>query len=823
MNEPHAHDEQLDTVAQKPTHIGAGAPVSPPVDRADFEQNDPTPGAQPPLESEEATITERHTVAAGLPAVYQTMRFTLREMGLVRGVRMLLEVNQKAGFDCQSCAWPSPDKERHVAEFCENGAKAVADEATTKRLTSEFFRAHSLDELREKSDFWLGQQGRLTEPLVKRAGATHYEPITWDDAFRLIGTELNTLPSPNGAAFYTSGRTSNEAAFLWQLFVRQFGTNNLPDCSNMCHESSGAAMNETIGIGKGCVTLADFEQADAIFIIGQNPGTNHPRMLTSLQSAKRSRDGKPGAKIVSINPLPEVGNFQFKNPQDFKDIRRAASALFGAGSTLSDLWLPVRINGDIAVMKGIMKEMLAEEEKKPGTVFDLEFIREYTLGVEELIADLREASWEDILVSSGLSREQIRQAAEVAMASKRIICCWAMGLTQHKNAVGTIQQVMNFLLLGGNIGKPGAGPCPVRGHSNVQGDRTMGIWERMNDKFMDKLGQEFEFNPPTAHGTDTVETIKGMHRGEIRVFIGMGGNFLSATPDTEYTAKALRNCRLTAHIATKLNRSHLITGEIALILPCLGRSEIDRQQNGEQFVTVEDSMGIINSSRGSLEPASAQLRSEPAIVAGLARATLQKRTRVDWEGLAGDYGRIRDHIEHVIPGFERFNERIAADVFYLPNEARDKRKFNNGIGKAKFVIHPIARNELAPGQFIMMTIRSHDQFNTHIYGLDDRYRGIYNGRRVVFMNPEDVREAGLQQGQPVDLTSHYGDGEERLAQHFLVAPYPIPRGCTATYFPEANVLVPINSVAERSNTPTSKFVIITIAPSPDLAAAMEEV
>jgi len=771
-----------------------------------------------PAADERVTITKCPTVAAGLPAIYQTVRFGLREMGPVRAFKTLLAVNKKKGFDCQSCAWPSPDKDRKVAEFCENGAKAVADEATTKRLTEEFFRQHSLDELRSRSDFWLGQQGRLTQPLVKPAGATHYQPISWDDAFRLIATELNALPTPNAAAFYTSGRASNEAAFLYQLFVRQFGTNNLPDCSNMCHESSGAALNEVIGIGKGCVTLADFAYADAIFIIGQNPGTNHPRMLDSLQQAKEA-----GAKIVSINPMPEIGNFRFKNPQDLKNPLRVPGLLFGEGLKLSDLWVPIRINGDVAVLKGIMKEMLAEERKRPGSVFDQDFIKNFTAGFDRFIEDLEASNWDDILVSSGVTREQIRAACEIAVNSKRIICCWAMGLTQHRNAVATIQEIMNFLLLGGNIGRPGAGPCPVRGHSNVQGDRTMGIWERMNEMFMQKLGHEFNFDPPREQGTDTVETIKQMHRGAIRVFIAMGGNFLAAAPDTEFTAKALEKCRLTAHISTKLNRSHLITGEIALILPCLGRSEIDRQSTGEQFVTVEDSMGIINPSRGVLEPASQQLESEPAIIAGMARETLGDRSSVDWEGLISDYNRIRDHIEHVIPGFERFNERIGQDVFYLPNAARDHRKFNNEIGKALFTVHPIPRNELGPGKFILMTIRSHDQFNTHIYGLDDRYRGIYNGRRVLFMNPEDVKEAGLTQGQIVNLTSHFGEGEKRYARHFQIAAYPIARGCTATYFPEGNVLVPISSVADRSNTPTSKFVVISVAPAADAEAAAEDI
>ena len=763
-------------------------------------------------------ITRRPTVAAGLPAIYQTMRFSLREMGPIRAFKALLSMNQKTGFECQSCAWPNPDKNRKVAEFCENGAKAVADEATTKRLTEEFFRQHSLDDLRRRSDFWLGQQGRLTQPLVKLAGSKHYQPISWDDAFQLIALELNALPSPNAAAFYTSGRTSNEAAFLYQLFARQFGTNNLPDCSNMCHESSGTALKEVIGVGKGCVKLADFVQADAIFIIGQNPGTNHPRMLDSLQQAKEA-----GAKIVSINPMPEIGNFRFKNPQDLKNPLRIPGLLLGEGQRLSDLWLPIRINGDVAVLKGMMKEMLAEERKRPGAVFDQQFITDFTAGFDRFIEDLDAVNWDDILISSGVTREHVRAAAEIAINSKRIICCWAMGLTQHRNAVATIQEIMNFLLLGGNIGRPGAGPCPVRGHSNVQGDRTMGICERMNETFMKKLGDEFDFDPPREHGTDTVATIKQMQRGAIRVFIAMGGNFLCAAPDTEFTAKALQKCRLTAHVSIKLNRSHLITGEIALILPCLGRSEIDRQAMGEQFVTVENSMGVINPSYGVLEPAGTELRSEPAIISGLARATLGDRSAVDWEGLIADYNRIRDHIEHVVPGFENFKARIAQDVFYLPNAARDQRKFNNEIGKALFTVHPIPRNELEPGKFILMTIRSHDQFNTHIYGLDDRYRGIYNGRRVLFMNPDDAEEAGLTQGQVVDLTSHFGDGEKRHARHFQIAPYPIARGCTATYFPEGNVLVPIDSVAERSNTPTSKFVVISITPAADAQEAAKSI
>jgi molybdopterin-dependent oxidoreductase alpha subunit len=817
-NENH-RDCEHDTIAQRPTHISAGARKSPPHRDAHLANKNPTPGAQPPEEIGRAKLREPHRVAAGMLALEESLRFTIRETGLTRGIGDWLKVNKKDGFDCQSCAWPSPDDHRHVFEFCENGVKALTSEATKKKITPDFFRKHSIADLQKQSDHWLELQGRLTHPMVKHAGGTHYEPIEWDEAFALMARELNALPTPNGAAFYTSGRTSNEAAFLYQLFARQFGTNNLPDCSNMCHESSGAALNESIGIGKGCVTLEDFEKADGIFILGQNPGTNHPRMMTVLERAKQN-----GAKIVAINPMPEPGLMSVvnPNPQEYRNpLKFAAKMLFNKGTPLSDLWLPIRLNGDMETMRGIMKEMLDEEERAPGSVFDRPFIGEYTVGFERFVTHLRDTPWDDIIAGSGLTRDQIRAAAQIAMGCERIICCWAMGLTQHKNAVATIQEIMNFLLLGGHIGRPGAGPCPVRGHSNVQGDRTMGIWERMNDTFMEKLGREFQFTPPREHGTDTVETIKQMHEGKIRFFLGMGGNFLAASPDTEYTAKAIQKCRLTAHVSTKLNRSHLITGEVALILPCLGRSETDEQGSGEQFVTVEDSMGIINPSRGHAQPASEYLQSEPAIVGRLAEATLGSRSTVDWKGLVANYDRIRDHIDHVIPGFEDFNDRIRANVFYLPNDARDRRQFNTPTGKATFIVSELTPVKTGAGQYLMMTIRSHDQFNTTIYGLNDRYRGVYNGRRVVFMNSADVEAAGLQQGQLVDLTSHY-EGEERVARHFQVAPCEIARGCTATYFPEANVLVPINSTADRSNTPTSKSLVISIKPSADTAAAVDD-
>ena len=778
----------------------------------------PTPGAEPPERPAQARFRKPHRVAAGLVALKESLRFTLRETGFTRGLTDWLKVNKKNGFDCQSCAWPSPDDHRHVFEFCENGVKALTSEATRKRITPEFFREHSIADLQKQSDNWLELQGRLIHPMVKPAGATHYDAIEWEEAFALMARELNALPTPNAAAFYTSGRTSNEAAFLYQLFARQFGTNNLPDCSNMCHESSGAALNESIGVGKGCVTLRDFEQTDCIIILGQNPGTNHPRMMTHLERAKKN-----GAKIIAINPMPEPGFMEVvnPNPQEYRNpLRFAANMLLNKGTPISDLWLPVRVNGDMAVMRGMMKEMLAEEERSPGRVFAREFIEQYTVGFEAFVRHLRATPWDVITEASALTREQIRHAANIAMDSKSIITCWAMGLTQHKNAVATIQEIANFHLLGGHIGRPGAGPCPVRGHSNVQGDRTMGIWERISETFRNKLGAEFHFAPPREHGTDTVETIKQMHEGKIQFFLGMGGNFLAASPDTEYTAEALQKCRLTAHVSTKLNRSHLITGEIALILPCLGRSEIDCQQTREQFVTVEDSMGIISPSRGHAEPASDYLMSEPAIVGHLAEATLGKRSKVDWKGLVANYDRIRDHIDHVIPGFENFNARIRKDIFYLPNPARDKREFNTPTGKAQFMVSDLQPLKLGPGQYLMMTVRSHDQFNTTIYGLDDRYRGVYNGRRVVFMNEDDIKAAGLQQGQLVDLTSHF-NGEERVARHFMVAPIQIARGCTATYFPEGNVLVPINSTADGSNTPTSKSLIVSITPSADAGEAVD--
>jgi molybdopterin-dependent oxidoreductase alpha subunit len=760
--------------------------------------------ARPPVETEGIRVTQPAHVAAGLKSVLKAAQFTLKELGLVRGVEALSHLNQFDGIDCPGCAWPDPDQDRAINEYCENGVKAIAEEATRKRCTPEFFRAWSVADLSGQSDHWLGHRGRLTHPMVLRSDGDHYEPISWEDAFELIAGELNALSSPDQAIFYTSGRTSNEAAFLYQLFVRQFGTNNLPDCSNMCHESSGLALKEVIGVGKGTVTLEDFDLADTILIIGQNPGTNHPRMLATLQRAARR-----GATIVSVNPLAEVGLTRFKHPKD-------VFGLFGAGTKIAKHFVQVRLSGDLAFFQGLCKEILEEDLRKPGRVINHSFIDKRTSGFESFRAAIAAVSWDELVSQSGISRMQIREIAQIVMRSKSMIACWAMGLTQQRQAVATIQEIVNMMLLGGHIGRPGAGVCPVRGHSNVQGDRTMGIWERMPDSFLDKIRDVFGFEPPRKHGWDVVDSIKAMDRGEAKVFFAMGGNFLSATPDTEFTAQALRRCNLTVHVSTKLNRAHLITGKQALILPCLGRTDRDNQKHGNQFVSVENSMGIVHTSRGNLEPPSDHLLSEPAIVAGLAHATLGERSAVDWPHLAEDYDRIRDLIAQVVPGCEDMNRRVRQrGGFYLANAARDD-DYKTKTGKANFVISKVEPIRLAPGQFLMTTLRSHDQYNTTIYGLDDRYRGIFHGRRVVLMNTDDMTEQGWNAGDLLDITSHFlnkGNEELRMAPRFLLVPYEIPRRCVATYFPEANVLVPIDSVALRSNTPTSKAVIVTFAKS----------
>jgi len=755
-------------------------------------EDPPAPEALCPEDFTGLKRSDPPIAAAGAKAVAHSLKHVIGMAGLRRGTKALYVLNQKGGVDCPSCAWPDPDGHRAPTEFCENGAKAVAWEADSRRLTAEFFRTHSIDDLAKQSDYWHGQQGRLTEPMVLRPGSRHYEPISWDESFRLLAEELNALASPHEALFYTSGRTSNEAAFLYQLFVRQFGTNNLPDCSNMCHESSSYALPQVVGIGKGTVKLEDFEKAGLILILGQNPGTNHPRMLTALQGAKRA-----GAMIVAINPLKEAGLLAFLNPQEIR-------GWLGFATPLTDLYLQVKIGGDQALLQGVMKVLLAK-----GAV-DRSFVAEKTDGYEAFADSLATADWDAIVRHSGIAKPDIEKLAELVAKHDRIIACWAMGLTQQKHAVATIQELVNLMLLRGAIGEPGAGLCPVRGHSNVQGDRTMGIWERPPEWFLDALGKEFNFDPPREIGFDTVEAIRAMRDCTAKVFFAMGGNFLSATPDTEATAAGLKKCRLTAHVSIKLNRSHLVCGRTALILPCLGRTERDLQNGREQFVTTENSMGVVQTSKGNLEPASKHLLSETAITARLAKATLGSRTAVPWEELAADYDRIRDRIARVIPGFENYNERVRKPGgFYLPNQPREG-SFPTATGKARFTSHLLPDLAVEPGQLVMMTIRTHDQFNTTVYGLDDRYRGIKNERRVILMNAADLGERGLKDGDAVDLTGHFR-GEVRLAPRFIALAYDIPRGCCATYFPEGNVLVPLDSTADGSNTPTSKWVTITVA------------
>lgn len=759
------------------------------------------PGAENPEEHTGLKKGNIKKTAAGLPAIVSTLKRVAAETGVARGLKALSKLNKKEGFDCPSCAWPDPDDERsRVGEYCENGARAVAEEATTKKLDKHFFSKHSVEALSLLTDHEIGMKGRIAQPMYLGAGATHYQPISWDEAFTKIASVLNGLQTPDEAAFYTSGRTSNEAAFLYQLFVREYGTNNLPDCSNMCHESSGVALTESLGIGKGSVKLEDFYEAEVIVILGQNPGTNHPRMLTALQKAKAN-----GAIIISVNPLPETGLMGFSNPQQLK-------GLLGFGTQLTDIFLQVKINGDMSVLQAIEGLLLQEEENAPGTVFDKIFIGERTSGYDQFISHLRSLSVTELIEASGAHPEQVHLAAQAIKNKSRIIACWAMGLTQHKNAVDTIKEIVNLLLLKGSIGKKGAGTCPVRGHSNVQGDRTMGIYEKPSAAFLQSIKNTFGFQPPVKPGLDVVESIKAMNDGKVKVFIAMGGNFLSATPDTQFTAHALQQCSLTVHVSTKLNRSHLIHGHEAIILPCLARSDKDKQAGGEQFVSCENSMGVVQWSKGILKPVSDKLLSEPAIVCRMAMATLQDRSTTKWQAYMENYDLIRDDIERTIPGFENYNGRVRVPGgFYLPNCNRIG-EFATPSAKANFNIAIAERNEVKENELIMMTIRSHDQFNTTIYGLDDRYRGIYNERRVILMNASDIERLHYKDGDAVDLYNHYG-GTERVARNFIIVAYPVPPGCTATYFPEANVLVPIDSVAEKSNTPTSKLVIITLKQS----------
>ncbi|MBV8390435.1 MAG: FdhF/YdeP family oxidoreductase [Mucilaginibacter sp.] len=758
------------------------------------------PSAENPEELLNLEVTEPKEWAAGMPAVYEAFKDLVQETGLLRGMGASLKMNQKGGFDCSSCAWPDPDDDRSpIAEYCENGAKALAEEATTKKLTKEFFTQNSVVDLALLNDYEIGKKGRIAQPMYLPEGATHYQVITWDDAFKKIAVKLNSLDSPNEAAFYTSGRTSNEASFMYQLFVREFGTNNMPDCSNMCHESSGTALNEVIGIGKGTVTLNDFYETDVIIIMGQNPGTNHPRMLSALEKAKKN-----GAKIIAINPLHEAGLTAFKDPQKVKGV-------LGISVKLADLYLQVKINGDMALLKAIEKLLLDAEKEKPGKVFDHDFINKSTVGYDKLIRHLEKQDAVKLAEQSGVPFEDVREAAEMLKNKHRIIICWAMGVTQHVNGVDTIKEIVNLTLLKGSISKPGAGLCPVRGHSNVQGNRTMLIWEKLNGKTAQKLKEVFGFDPPKENGLDVVESIKAMNEGKLKVLFAMGGNFLSATPDTNYTAEGLRKLELTVHVSTKLNRSHLVHGKEALILPTYSRSDKDIINGVEQIVSCENSMGAVQSSKGVLKPVSDHFLSETQIVCRLAKTTFGNKTKVDWGKCESDYDYVRDLIAQVIPGCEDYNKKIRQPGgFYLPNGPREGKFKTEKYGdKAAFSVTKLPEEKLEDDEYIMMSIRSHDQFNTTIYGLEDRYRGIHNERRVIFMNPKDIALGGFQGGDKVDLYNYDG-GAARVARLFIIVPYNIPERNTATYYPETNVLVPISSVAAGSNTPVSKRVIIKI-------------
>ena len=748
------------------------------------------------------TVGNPRSVAAGVPAVLVALRRSLTQMGVIRTVETLARVNQRTGFDCPGCAWPENPAGRRLAEFCENGAKAVAEEATRRLVTAEFFARHPVADLAGRPEFWLSQQGRLAEPMVVRPGDTHYRPISWDDAFALIADQLRALDSPDEAVFYTSGRTSNEAAFLYQLLVRSFGTNNLPDCSNMCHESSGAALIESIGVGKGSVTVTDIEDADLIVIAGQNPGTNHPRMLSVLETAKAN-----GAKIIAVNPLPEAGLIRFKDPQTLR-------GLAGGGMPMADEFVQIRLGGDMALFRGLAHLLLAAEDRAPGTVVDRDFIDGHCHGFDSYAELARSLSLDTVEEATGVGEDQLSRVATMLATSQRTVVCWAMGLTQHTHAVATIGEITNILLMRGMIGKPGAGVCPVRGHSNVQGDRTMGIWEKAPDSFLSALADRFGISIPRHHGLDTVNAIRAMRDGRASVFIGMGGNFASATPDTEVTEAALRTCALTVQVSTKLNRSHVVHGRTALILPSLGRTDRDVVNGRKQVVSVEDSMSMVHLSRGGLQPPSGQVRSEVSIVCGVAEALLGPDHPVPWKRFAADYDSIRDEIAAVVPGCSDYNRRVREpNGFQLPHPPRDARQFPTATGKANFAVESLQWVPVPPGRLVLQTLRSHDQYNTTIYGLDDRYRGVKGGRRVVFVNPADIASLGLSDGDRVDLVSEFGANgaiQERRAADFLVVSYPTPVGNIAAYYPETNPLVPLDHVAAKSNTPVSKAIVVRL-------------
>ncbi|WP_427017915.1 FdhF/YdeP family oxidoreductase [Pseudarthrobacter sp. P1] len=758
-------------------------------------------GSKPPVADPtdaDLQVSEPKRWAAGWPSLIESIPRALNEMGVDRSIKTLTAMNQKRGFDCMSCAWPDPP-ERKTAEFCENGAKAVSWEADLLKVPASFWSEHAVSSLRDRSEYWLGQQGRLVEPMYKPSGEDHYRPIGWNEAFAVIARELNSLDSPNEATFYTSGRTSNEAAFEYQLFARAFGTNNLPDCSNMCHESTGAAMGEVIGVGKSAISYTDFAKSDLIIIMGQNPGTCHPRMLTALEEAKRG-----GTSIVAVNPLPEAGLINFRNPQ-------RPRGLIGKGTDLADQYLQIRLAGDMALMQAVSKRVLEAEAAAPGTVLDHAFLTKHCEGLDEFKAHLETLDEAEVLAATGLRSAEIDELAARYLKADKVIITWAMGLTQHKKAVPTIKEIINLMLLRGNIGKPGAGPSPIRGHSNVQGDRTMGIWEQMPPEFLDALQNEFGFGPPRAPGLDVVDSIRAMRDGKVKILIAMGGNLVSAVSDTAVAETAIQKTTLSVQVSTKLNRSHAFVGDQALILPTMGRSEIDRQSGGPQFVTVEDTVCAVHGSAGRVEPISKDVLSEVAIISRLARAVLGSDHPVNWAGFEASYDTLREHIGHVCAGCEDYNAKVRQpDGFVLPHPPRDSRTFPTASGKAMITVNELETIELPEGWLLLQSIRSHDQFNTTMYSLNDRYRGVKKGRHVLLVNPGDLRQLGFTDGEYVDVHGEAADGVDRVLPQQRIISYPTARGCVAAYFPEANVLVALDDVAEVSNTPISKSVVVRL-------------
>lgn len=752
-------------------------------------------------------VGKKSKAAGGWGALRSCGKKLLASGAPLSGAAAMLKANQPDGFDCPGCAWGDPEHGSSF-EFCENGVKAVAWESTDKRLRPDFFKTHTVSELRGWTDYDLERQGRLTHPMRYDRASDRYVQATWDEAFSEIGQVLKSLDSPDRAEFYTSGRASNEAAYIYQLFVRLYGTNNFPDCSNMCHEASGVALEQAVGIGKGSVLLEDFEKADAIFVIGQNPGTNHPRMLGDLRRA-----AVRGAKIAVFNPVREKGLERFADPQDKLE-------MIMVGSTpIANAYYQVRVGGDMAAIRGIAKAVFAADDAALAagqpSVLDRAFLAQHTSGFEFYRASVIATSWGQIEDQSGLARAQMEELATIYIQSEKTICTWAMGVTQHRHSVATIREIASFLFLRGNVGRPGTGLCPVRGHSNVQGDRTVGINEKPPHQFLDALEKEFGVPMPRRHGHNVLAAIGAMLDGSAQAFIGLGGNFARATPDSPLIAKALMNQKLTVNIATKLNHSHLLPGEVSYVLPCLGRTEIDRNSDGvAQIVTVEDSMSMVHGSGGINRPASPELRSEIGIIAGIAEATLGSSV-VDWKSLAHHYDRIRDLIARTIPGFHNFNERVRRPRgFRLPNGPAE-RIWHTPSGKATFSSGELPRRTEhqealgEQGTFVLQTFRSHDQYNTTVYGLDDRYRGIYGERRIVFVNPDDLAEIGAEAGDRVDIIGRHQDGIERIAESFRVVPYDLPRGSVAGYYPELNVLVPISSAGELSDTPTSKSVLVS--------------